>query len=220
MEEEENDARQDLINEIMLDVEMGMMDYINENQIEFISYCAHGTINDVKKIYNELTEDQSDDEKKSLITFNNNLPLMYACQYGNYDVGKWLINQGADIHANDDSCLVYSCFGDKKNMIDLCLENGLEFSSQNYKSFVWLAMNGSDYIDKIDMGLVPEKTLTSAINQAVINDHIGTIKKIGKYINNVDEVFKNCIQLNNENSKNPMIDNLCNKFIDIKNASD
>jgi ankyrin repeat protein len=39
------------------------------------------------------------------VSFNGWTPLIAACNYGNMEIAKWLIETGADIHARDNVSL-------------------------------------------------------------------------------------------------------------------
>jgi ankyrin repeat protein len=90
------------------------------------------------------------------VSFNGWTPLIAACNYGNIEITKWLLENGADIHARDNvrrcadpsnhyylyfnlftllqyggTCLHWACREGKEEMARFLLDYGADMESVN-----------------------------------------------------------------------------------------
>lgn len=68
--------------------------------------------------------------------------LQTMCAYGNRDCAAYLLDQGADIHAEDDRALYWACRMGHKALVELLLDRGADIHAHCDWALRWAAASG------------------------------------------------------------------------------
>ena len=77
------------------------------------------------------------------IHYNNDEPLLCAANKGNLKMVKLLLDNGADIHADDDEALMRATDNDNLEIVKLLLDNGADIHANNDEALILAADNGN-----------------------------------------------------------------------------
>ena len=117
---------------------------------DFFSYaCAVGSL-EVVKCFIDLGIN---------INGNQNMPLANACNYGHLDVTQLLLDNGADITADDFKAFRYACLKNKNlEIVKLLLDNGADVSASNFQALTFAHRNNCiDVINYLNNYIILKK---------------------------------------------------------------
>ena len=144
---------------------IGVNIYINENSV-FYDACLDGDLEIVKFfIKNGVSTDVKSDALISSCTQNDNRIIeiikiliengadihaeedqsfINACEYCNIEIIKLLIQYGANIHAQNDKALINACYYDDIETVKLLIENGANIHAQEDQAFINACYNNEN----------------------------------------------------------------------------
>lgn len=67
-----------------------------------------------------------------ILNEGDSLPLSLACQVGDVDIVRLLLDNGANIHASDDEALDIAALNDRMDVVDLLLQKGARMDVNDY----------------------------------------------------------------------------------------
>lgn len=108
---------------------------INEKLLKVIKSQGGPHLERIK----ELIEQGAD------INYKNGSPLIEAI-YSYTEVSKYLIKNGADIHAQDDLAFITACEVQDVSIFNYLINEGANINAQDNEAFIRAAENGQLYI--------------------------------------------------------------------------
>jgi ankyrin repeat protein/superfamily II DNA or RNA helicase len=100
------------------------------------------------------------------ISTQDGLPLVMASKNGHLDIVKYLVFLGADIHARKDDAVIWACGGGYLNVVKYLVSEGADFTAQENDCLILACENG--HIPVIEYLMLMGVNITAYDNNAVI----------------------------------------------------
>ena len=81
-------------------------------------------------------------EKGADIHANNNFALKWSAENGHLDIVKYLVEKGANVHANNDFALKYSARYGHLDVVKFLVEKGADVHAENDYALIWSTLCG------------------------------------------------------------------------------
>lgn len=113
--------------------------------------------------------------------------LFNACQKGQFEIVKYLINKGADLQDEDecnDNALSYACEGGYLNIVKYLVSQGANIRFQDYLALNTACYYGHLNIVKylIDQSITHHTRYNEALNTACYRGHFNIVKYLVEFI--------------------------------------
>ena len=92
--------------------------------------------------------------------------LIYASSRGNLSIIKFLLAEGADIHAQEDDALMYAAYYDHLDIVEFLLANGADIHAQEDWALRYAASRG--HLDVVKFLLANEADIHAQEDRALI----------------------------------------------------
>jgi len=128
--------------------------------------------------YNYDTDDPKVQYKLLQRHENKNLILIEASQLGELGLVKWLLQKGADIHANDDKALRYAALNGYLEAVKYLVDHGADIHATDDLALTNAARNGHLEVVKylIEHGANIYAHAHEALRVATDNNHLEVVK--------------------------------------------
>jgi ankyrin repeat protein len=119
-----------------------------------------------------------------------NWGLMWSAEYGHINIVKYLVENGADIHARDDLALRISAENGHKKIVEYLTENGADIHARDDQALRLAAQNGHKEVAEY---------LTE--NGADILGSVNNINAFGNYL--LRDIYDNLMKAYTKEHKSP-----------------
>ncbi len=93
------------------------------------------------------------------IHYNNDNAFRYAAYYNHFEIVKFLLDHGANIHALDDQALYWAAERGYIKIVKLLLDRGADRSTNNYSALKWAKENNHKEVVDLLENYFPEKLI-------------------------------------------------------------
>lgn len=104
--------------------------------------------------------------------------LATSCRLDYFEVGRIMIDYGADVNSNNNDPLMWCALNNSTNMIKLLIDNGANVNACNGLSFVWVIQNGNIDVVKyfIENGADINLNHNMYLETAIQNNHMDILE--------------------------------------------
>jgi len=156
----------------------------------------------------EFLELQSQAERKLYINWLNNYALRQS--QSDLEMVMYLVENGADIHVNDDSVLSHACFYGDIDAVKYLISKGANVHAWNNKPLRWACQEG--HLEVVKYLTTVGADIHNENNWAIRFSSIGSIDVVEYLISIGAKYTLDCIELAKHHNKKEIVsrlENLC-----------
>jgi len=148
---------------------------------------------------------------------NNDIAILISSNYGYVETVEYLLDNGVDVHLNDDYLLRFACNNGELEIVKLLLKYGADIHVQHDKPLRWASEKGHYEVVKylIEKGADVHARNDMALKLAIDNKHMDVVKLLKSYTRINESVRDKMIPKSKEDIDKTLKDYSPNKILEL-----